>query len=63
MTSTICILAIVLIAMIGIALVLGGDRPVKTIAVIFTVVGMWVGTTDPGKSAVSALGHLIKAFT
>jgi hypothetical protein len=61
-TSTVCILLIVLIALIGVALVMGGNRPVKTIAVIFTLIGMWVGTRDAGQWIINELGRMIKPF-
>lgn len=62
-TSTLGILVIVLIALIGMALIMGGNRPVKTIAVIFTLFGMWAGTTSAGQWIINAFDQMIKPFT
>lgn len=47
--------------MFGIALILGGSRPVKMIAGVFLVIGCWLGATEPGEQVVTWLDHLARS--
>lgn len=46
--------------MIGLAVVFGGSRPVKAVAAIFALIGIWIGTTDAGKQIITGFNELAR---
>lgn len=54
---------IVLLIMIGLAVLFGGSRPVKAVAVVFTVIGFWVSTTWVGEQVVAGLDRLARIIS
>jgi disulfide bond formation protein DsbB len=51
---------IVIVIMIGLAVLFGSNRPIKAVAVIFTVIGFWIATTDAGNQIVAGLDSLAR---
>lgn len=51
---------IVIVVLVGLAIVFGANRPIKAVAVIFTVIGFWIATTDAGNEIVTGLDTLAR---
>jgi hypothetical protein len=61
-TAPVTIAVPALITIIGLAILFGRKAPGMTIAVIFTIVGIWLGRTWVGDEVVSGFQFLARIF-
>lgn len=51
---------IVILILVAVAILYGGNRPVKVIAALFLVIGFWVSQTTAGEYVKSGLDELAR---